>query len=140
MVAYVVVGGLDYAVDTAEEIAVAKAALREVGIESAPVFVGEPDGLGDSYRNGQVLWAEPRAGAGRIVIACEGVEIGDWGGEDASDVLERFGEFVARRTGAEVELGGSRTVVECDGWDAPDVDVTLWGEFCVEPVAEGGEA
>lgn len=45
-----------YHLDTAEEIAEAQQALADAGIESAPVFVGEP-GDPESYRNGQVLFA-----------------------------------------------------------------------------------
>ena len=52
-----VVGCNTYAVDTVEEVAEAQAAMREAGLASAPVYVGEPDGLGDSYPNGQVVFA-----------------------------------------------------------------------------------
>lgn len=46
-----------YPTNTAEEIAVAEEALRAAGLESAPVYAGEPDGEGDSYKNGDVLFA-----------------------------------------------------------------------------------
>jgi hypothetical protein len=62
--AYIIVGdnyplndGTIYKVTTAEEIAIAQAALLEVGEPWACVWAGEPDGLGDSYRNGQILFA-----------------------------------------------------------------------------------
>lgn len=67
----------------------------------------------------------------RIVIGSEGIEIGDWNGEPANEVLARFAEFVSARTGIDdVEIGGFATV--CTGTDvAPsDVDVTMWEEFC----------
>jgi hypothetical protein len=44
-----------YPTDTAEQIEAAKAALREHGLESRPVYTGDPDG--ESQRNGQILWA-----------------------------------------------------------------------------------
>lgn len=44
-----------YLTDSAEQIATAKAALREHGFESRPVYAGDPNG--ESQRNGQVLWA-----------------------------------------------------------------------------------
>jgi len=67
---------------------------------------------------------------GHITISIDGIEIGDWGTEDAESVMDRFAAFVADRTGAYVELGGSRTV--CDGANikAVDVDGMLWEEFC----------
>lgn len=49
-----------YLTDTDEQIAEAREALIDAGLDSAPIYVGEPDGLGDSYRNGQVLHARPR--------------------------------------------------------------------------------
>lgn len=72
--------------------------------------------------------------AKRIIIGFEGIEIGNWGSEPAEDVLDRFAQFVAERTGADVEVGGFHTV--CTGVDVEpvDVDVTLWEEFCA---AEG---
>ena len=48
---------LAYETDTDEGIAAAKAALREASEDSAPVYVGDPDG--DHQRNGQVLRAAP---------------------------------------------------------------------------------
>ena len=46
-----------YPVDTDEQVAAARAALREAGLGRAKVYVGEPDGLGDSYHNGSLLFA-----------------------------------------------------------------------------------
>lgn len=54
---FIIIDEQVFATDTTEEIAEAKAALRDAGLTSAPVYVGEADGLGDSYRNGQVLFA-----------------------------------------------------------------------------------
>ena len=48
---------LAYETDTDEGIAAAKAALREASEDSAPVYVGDPDG--DHQRNGQALRAAP---------------------------------------------------------------------------------
>lgn len=47
-----------YEIDTNEQIALAKAAMRRGGIESLPVYVGDPEG--DSQRNGEVLFADDR--------------------------------------------------------------------------------
>lgn len=54
---HIFVGDEAYAIDTDEEIQAAREALRDAGLESAPVFAGEADGLGDAHRNGQILWA-----------------------------------------------------------------------------------
>jgi len=56
---FIIIDEQVFATDTAEEIAAAKAALRDAGLASAPVYVGEPDGLGDSHKNGQILTQEP---------------------------------------------------------------------------------
>lgn len=45
-----------YATDTAEQVAEAQAALAAHGLDSAPVWAGDPD-CTDSYRTGDVLWA-----------------------------------------------------------------------------------
>ena len=54
---YVIINDTEYTIDTAEQIEVAQAALREAGQPEADVYAGEPDGLGDSYANGQKLFA-----------------------------------------------------------------------------------
>jgi hypothetical protein len=46
-----------YEIETAEGYAAARRALAEAGIAQADVYVGEPDGLGDSYKNGAVVFA-----------------------------------------------------------------------------------
>jgi len=60
-----------YPVDTAEQRAAARAALRAVNERHAPVYAGEPDGAGDSHRNGEVLYADERADDRVTVIADE---------------------------------------------------------------------
>lgn len=47
-----------YVVDTNDQREIARAALREVGMHEAHIYVGEPDGLGDSHKNGAVLLSE----------------------------------------------------------------------------------
>ena len=46
-----------YPTDTGAEIEAACAALRDAGLASAPVYAGDPDGAGDAYKNGNVLFA-----------------------------------------------------------------------------------
>ena len=46
-----------YFVDDLAEIAVAQEAMREAGLAEVKVNAGDPD-CPDSYRNGQVLFAE----------------------------------------------------------------------------------
>lgn len=72
--------------------------------------------------------------AKHITIGSEGIELGNWNSEPAEDVLDRFAQFVAERTGADVEVGGFHTV--CTGVDVEpvDVDVEMWADFCA---AEG---
>ncbi len=55
--AYIMIGDDAHVIDTETKLVAAQLALAESGIESAPVYVGEPDGLGDSHANGQVLHA-----------------------------------------------------------------------------------
>lgn len=56
--AYIIIADTIYPLDTDADVDDAKAALRASGLDSAEVFVGDPDGVeGDSYPNGQVLWA-----------------------------------------------------------------------------------
>mgnify|MGYP000166779489 CR=1 FL=1 len=45
-----------YPIDTAEQIAVARAALREAGLDKAAVYAGDPE-CPDSYTTGAVLFA-----------------------------------------------------------------------------------
>jgi hypothetical protein len=70
---YIVIEENVYLTNTAEEIAEAQAALRDAGLASAPVYVGEPDGLGESYRNGQVLWAGQHTKV-EVEVTVDGVE------------------------------------------------------------------
>lgn len=56
---YVVIEDEAHPIDTAEQEASARAELAARGIESADVYAGEPDGLGDSYRTGSKLFAAP---------------------------------------------------------------------------------
>ena len=46
-----------YPCDTASEIADAEIALRDAGLKQADVYVGDPDGSGDSHKNGQLVFA-----------------------------------------------------------------------------------
>lgn len=82
MTTYICVDEETYYTNTSEEIAAAMRALRDAGIAEAPVFAGEPDGLGDSYRNGSTLSAtacKPSAASAR-----------DWAKvADAGDYLVR---------------------------------------------------
>ena len=45
-----------YEIDTEAGLSAARAALRNAGIESAPVWVGDSDSP-DTYKNGQTLFA-----------------------------------------------------------------------------------
>jgi len=54
---YITIGETTYCLTSDSARAEARAALRDAGIESAPVYVGEPDGSGDSYKNGEILFA-----------------------------------------------------------------------------------
>ena len=45
-----------YTLDTTEEIDAARKALLDAGLESAPIFVCDPD-CPDSYKAGNILWA-----------------------------------------------------------------------------------
>lgn len=58
MTTYIVIDEQTFKTNTEEEIAVARAALRDAELDSADEFVGEPDGLGDSYKNGNKLFAK----------------------------------------------------------------------------------
>jgi hypothetical protein len=59
---YITIGDEAYPTNTSDEIAAAQSALAAAGLESAPVYAGEPDGLGDSYSSGQILWAAEDTG------------------------------------------------------------------------------
>jgi hypothetical protein len=56
-VTYIVIGDETHKTNTDEEVAEARKALADAGLEKADEFAGEPDGLGDSYRNGNIVWA-----------------------------------------------------------------------------------
>lgn len=47
-----------YRTDTDQERERARQALRDAGLQEADIYVGEPDGLGDSYRSGAKLFSE----------------------------------------------------------------------------------
>lgn len=69
-----------YTLSTPEEIESARVALRDAGVESAVIYAGEPDGLGDSYRNGQTLFA-----AATYFAALSGASVLDsWSSLDAA--------------------------------------------------------
>lgn len=57
MATYIVIGEETYETNTDEEIAAARKALADAGLESAPEYAGVPDGQGDNYKNGNVLRA-----------------------------------------------------------------------------------
>lgn len=46
-----------YPTDTVAQCESAQLVMRALGLESLPVFAGEPDGNGDSHKNGCVLFA-----------------------------------------------------------------------------------
>jgi hypothetical protein len=54
---YIVIGEETYPVDTTEQIALAQASMQAADLEEADVYVGEPDGLGDSYKTGRKIFA-----------------------------------------------------------------------------------
>lgn len=56
--------------DTDEEIAAARLALRDAGLDEAPIYAGEPDGLGDSYATGSKLAAAPLDDGGDVACEC----------------------------------------------------------------------
>lgn len=55
--AYIMINDEVFVVDTDEQVEEAKLVLLSEGIDSADVHVGEPDGLGDSYKNGSKVFA-----------------------------------------------------------------------------------
>jgi hypothetical protein len=57
--AYIMIHDQAFHVDTDEQVEEARAALCDACEEEAGIFEGEPDGLGDSYRNGRKLFACP---------------------------------------------------------------------------------
>ena len=54
---FVVIENEIFAIDTDEDIEAAQEALRDSELTETDVFSGEPDGLGDSYRTDQKLFA-----------------------------------------------------------------------------------
>jgi hypothetical protein len=54
---YITIDDHAYPTNTDEQVAAAREALREAGLESAKVYAGEPDGMGESYANGALLFA-----------------------------------------------------------------------------------
>lgn len=64
MATYIMIGEEVFVTDSDEQIEAARAALREAGEDSAEVYAGEPDGTGDSYKNGCVLFAVPNPHTG----------------------------------------------------------------------------
>lgn len=67
MTTYIVIDEQAYETNTDEEITEAREALREAGLEVAVEYCGLPDGLGDSYANGNKLFAF----TGRVIGAAE---------------------------------------------------------------------
>jgi hypothetical protein len=57
MATYIVIGDDTLETNTDEQIAEARKALAAAGLQYADEFAGLPDGLGDSYRNGNKLFA-----------------------------------------------------------------------------------
>lgn len=57
MATYIVINDQAYETNTDEQVTVAREALRESGLEVAVEYSGLPDGLGDSYANGNRLFA-----------------------------------------------------------------------------------
>ena len=51
---FVIIDDNVFKTDTAEQIAIAKAALLEAGMTSVDVWAGDPDD--DSHKNGQILY------------------------------------------------------------------------------------
>ena len=58
MTTYITIDGETFPTNTTEEIAEASRALFAAGLATAPVYAGEPDGEGDSHRNGQTVYAD----------------------------------------------------------------------------------
>lgn len=54
---YIMIGDEAFATDTDEQISAARVALRAAGLEKADDWAGVPDGAGDNYRTGHVLYA-----------------------------------------------------------------------------------
>jgi hypothetical protein len=72
-----------YTLDTDAEVLAARIALRAAGLESAPIYAGEPDGEGDSYLNGNTLFAATVASVAEALGMSEDDECEpdgiDWG-------------------------------------------------------------
>lgn len=58
MTNYIMVGEAAYEIDTRNGRNEAQDALAHAGLTEADVWVGEPDGAGDSYRNGQKFFVQ----------------------------------------------------------------------------------
>lgn len=110
-----------YSVDTDEEILEARKALREHGIEKSDIWVGSPDGLGDSYRNGHVLFAGEADGSYGEFRAYDTVT--EWQGvhrhreDEAKRDAEAHNEACVRQGGY-----GSAVVVRRDGDRCVDLE------------------
>ena len=59
MATYIMVDGEAYETNTDAQVQAARAALAEAGLVWAHEYAGVPDGQGDSYQNGNMLFAEP---------------------------------------------------------------------------------
>ena len=59
--AYIMIADESYSIDSVEDEIAARIALAMAGLETAYVWHGEDDGLGDSYRTGRVLFATSHA-------------------------------------------------------------------------------
>lgn len=57
MATFIMIGDEAFETNTDEQVAAAREALREAGLTEAPEFAGEPDGAGDSHKNGNKLFA-----------------------------------------------------------------------------------
>lgn len=56
MATYIVIEDQAYETNTDDQVLAAREALREAGLEVAVEYCGLPDGLGDSYANGNKLF------------------------------------------------------------------------------------
>lgn len=57
MATYIMIGDAAYETNTDEQVALAREALQEAGLAEAAEYAGAPDGAGDSYLNGNKLFA-----------------------------------------------------------------------------------
>jgi hypothetical protein len=128
---------LTYEVDSDEGRAAARRALAEARIEQATVYVGEPDGEGDSHTNGQVLLAlECRA---HLVI-----EGGTCNGEE--DAFEKYVDAVAELLPANFRLSCVQAPFRSVGEHGEETDgvrevsEALWTAYCEERSTEDAVA